>query len=132
MKRSYSIFLIAGLVLVTTMIWYLTSYKNFKPTDLLHFGIVAVLVLFAIFVGFKKRANQKRGEPAEDELSKRILQKTAALSYYISLYIWVFILFIKDRISFNDNELIGAGVVAMAVTFGITWLFVNFRGIRNE
>lgn len=100
--------------------------------DLFHFGVITLIVGFAVFVGLKRLRSEKRGEPVEDELSKKILQKTAAISYYISLYIWVFLIFLKGRVKFETEELLGTGILAMAVTFGITWLIFNFKGIKND
>ncbi|HBE42048.1 MAG TPA: hypothetical protein DDW27_12740 [Bacteroidales bacterium] len=132
MKKSLIVFIVAGLVLLSAGLWFFTSARDFKPMDLLHFGVILVVVGFALFIGFKRLSNAKRGEPAEDELSKKILQKTAAVSYYISLYIWVFLIFIKDRIEFDTEELLGTGILAMALTYGVTWLIINFRGIKND
>jgi peptidoglycan/LPS O-acetylase OafA/YrhL len=73
-----------------------------------------------------------RGEPAEDELSKKLLLKTAAWSYYVSLYLWVAMLFIKDRVNLDTEEILGAGILGMAASFAICWLILNFRGIKNE
>jgi peptidoglycan/LPS O-acetylase OafA/YrhL len=132
MKKSLIVFIVAGLVLLATGIWFFTSMNEFTPMDLLQYGVIILIVAFAIFVGVKKLRNVKRGEPAEDELSKKILQKTAAISYYVSLYIWVFLLSFKDRIKWDTDELIGAGILAMAVTFGISWVIINFKGIKND
>lgn len=132
MKKAIIVFIVTGLVLLTAVLWYFSSPAGFNTMDLLHGGIILILLGFAVFVGFKRLSNARRGEPAEDELSKKILQKTAALSYYVSLYIWVFLIFLKDRVSFDTEELLGTGVLAMAVTFGITWLVLNFTGIRND
>lgn len=132
MKKSLIVFIISGLVLMTTGLWFFTSVKEFNTMDLLHFGVITLIVGFAVFVGFKRLGNAKRGEPVEDELSKKILQKTAAISYYISLYIWVFLIFLKDRVKFETEELLGTGILAMAVTFGISWLILNFKGIKND
>ena len=132
MKKSLIVFIVAGLVLLSAGLWYITSAENFKPMDLLHFGVILLVVGFALFIGFKRLSNAKRGEPAEDELSKKILQKTAAVSYYISLYIWVFMIFLKDRIEFDTEELLGTGILAMALTYGVTWLILNYTGIRND
>lgn len=131
MKRSIIVFIIAGLVLLTSGLWFFTSYSDLNKTDVLHYAIIILLVVFALFVGIQRLRNAKRGEPVEDELSKKILLKTAALSYYISLYIWVFLIFIKDRIEFDTEQLLGTGILAMAVTFAISWLFMNFRGLKN-
>lgn len=132
MKKSLIVFIVAGLVLLSAGLWFFTSAKNFKPMDLLHFGVILLVVGFALFVGFKRLRSVKRGEPAEDELSKKILRKTAAVSYYISLYIWVFMIFIKDRIEFDTEELLGTGILAMALTYGVTWLILNYRGMKND
>lgn len=132
MKKSLIVFIVAGLVLMTTGLWFFTSFENFNKMDLLHFGVITLIVGFAVFVGLKRLRSEKRGEPIEDELSKKILQKTAATSYYISLYIWVFLIFLKDRVKFETEELLGTGILAMAVTFGIAWLILNFKGIKND
>lgn len=132
MKKSLIVFIVAGLVLISAGLWFFSSAKELNPMDLLHFGVIALIVGFAVYVGFKRLSSAKRGEPVEDELSKKILQKTAAISYYISLYIWVFLIFLNDRVKFETEELIGIGIIAMAVTFGITWLIINFKGIRND
>ncbi|HDZ42294.1 MAG TPA: hypothetical protein ENH59_11545 [Bacteroidetes bacterium] len=131
MKRSIIVFLVACLVLLSAGLWIFISFTEMNPMDLLHFAIIIILVAFAFFVGFKRLSNARRGEPAEDELSKKVLQKTAAISYYISLYIWVFMIFIRDRIEFDTEQLLGTGVLAMAITFAISWVVINFRGIKN-
>lgn len=132
MKKSLIVFIVAGLVLMATGLWFFSSVKEFNSMDLLHFGVIILIVGFAVFVGFKRLSNVKRGEPVEDELSKKVLQKTAAVSYYVSLYIWVFIIFLKDRVKFETEGLLGIGILAMAVTFGISWLIINFKGIKND
>jgi peptidoglycan/LPS O-acetylase OafA/YrhL len=131
MKKPVLVFFVAGLVLLSTVIWFIMSLRSFRPVDMVHFGVIILVIGFALFVGVKRLGNYKRGEPPEDELSKKVLQKTAAISYYISLYIWVFLIFLKDRVTFDTEELLGTGILAMAVTFGITWFVLNFRGIRN-
>lgn len=132
MKRPVIIFIVAALVIISTGLWFYNSMQGFNSMDLLQFGVIFMLVAFALFLGIKRLRSVKRGEPAEDELSKKVLQRTAAISYYISLYIWVFLIWLKDRVTFDTEELLGTGILAMAVTFGITWLVLNYRGIRNE
>ena len=132
MKKSIIVFVIASLVLITTGLWLVKSFDDFKPMDLLHVGVIILIVAFALFIGYKRLTSEKRGEPSEDELSKKILLKASSVSYYISLYIWVFLIFLKDRITFDTEELLGTGILAMAITFGVSWLIFHKRGIRNE
>ncbi len=132
MKKSLVLFVIAGLVLLTSGLWLFKSFELLNAMDYLHFGVITLIFGFAIFIGLKRLGSEKRGEPLEDELSKKILQKTAAISYYISLYIWVFLIFLKDRVEFETEELLGTGIIAMAATFGISWLILNSKGIKND
>jgi peptidoglycan/LPS O-acetylase OafA/YrhL len=132
MKRAVVLFFIIAVVLISTVLWLMKVDTAFKPFDLLTVGVILIVVGFALFVLYRRVASAKQGEPAEDELSKKVLQKTAALSYYISLYLWVAMLFIKDRVSLDTEELIGAGILGMALSFAICWVILNFRGIRNE
>lgn len=132
MKKSYLVFLVSGLVMLSVIIWLISSGTSVKMVDIWQ-GLVIILVVgFALFIGVKRLKSERRGEPAEDELSKKVLQKTAAWSYYVSLYLWVAVLFIKDRVELDSEELIGTGIIGMALSFAVCWLIINFTGIRNE
>lgn len=132
MKKSLIVFIVVGLVLLTTGLLLFKSFELLSTMDFLHIGIITLIVGFAVFIGFKRLRSEKRGEPAEDELSKKILQRAAAISYYISLYIWVILIFLKDRVEFETEELLGSGILAMAATFGISWLIIKSKGIKND
>jgi peptidoglycan/LPS O-acetylase OafA/YrhL len=132
MKKAIIVFIVAALVIISIVLWIYSSPMGFKQVDWMHLGIIILLVGFAVFVGYKKLSNAKRGEPAEDELSKKIIQKTAALSYYVSLYFWVLLIFLNDRINLDTEELLGTGILGMAVSFAVCWMIFNFRGLRNE
>jgi peptidoglycan/LPS O-acetylase OafA/YrhL len=132
MKRSYLLFLVAGLVTVSVAYWLFSLSEPKGTTDSIHFFVIGLLVVFALFIGYKRLVSEKRGEPTEDELSKQILRKAAALSYFISLYVWVILLFLKDRLTMDTEQLIGTGILGMGVVFALSWLIINFRGIRHE
>jgi peptidoglycan/LPS O-acetylase OafA/YrhL len=132
MKRGIIVLIVSALVLITTGMWFFSATEKFKPFDLVGFGIIILVVLFAVFIGYKRLSSAKRGEPPEDELSKKVMQKTSALSYYISLYLWLAIMYFSDKIDYETHTVIGAGILGMAVVFAICWLVFNFRGIRNE
>jgi peptidoglycan/LPS O-acetylase OafA/YrhL len=131
MKKTILVFVIAVLVLLTVGLWIFSSTK-LKPVDLVSFGVIILVVAFAVLFGFKRLSSARRGEPAEDELSKKVMQKTASLSYYISLYLWLAIMYFSDKFNYETHTYIGAGILGMAITFAICWLVINFRGMRNE
>jgi peptidoglycan/LPS O-acetylase OafA/YrhL len=132
MKKAVLVFVIAALVLITCGIWFFSSSASFTPLNLFNFGVIFLVVGFAIYFGFKRLISAKRGEPAEDELSKKIMRKTAAMSYFISLYLWLALMYFSDRINLETHSVIGIGILGMAITFAICWLVFNFRGIKNE
>ncbi len=132
MKRGIIVFIVAALVLFTTGLWLFTATEKFKPFELVGFGILILVVLFALFIGFKRISSAKKGEPPEDELTKKVMQKTSSISYYISLYLWLAIMYFSDRLDYETHTVIGAGILGMAVVFAVCWLVFNFKGVRNE
>ena len=94
--------------------------------------ILSVVVVFAIIVGVRRFKSLKQGEPAEDEYSKKIMQKTAAYSFYVSLYLWLAVSYFSEGSEMDTQQVIGLGVVGMAIVFVVSWVFVKLLGLRNE
>ncbi len=132
MKRGVIALLVSATVLATTALWFFGMEKSVNSHDILSFGIIIVLVGFGIWFAIRRFSSAYKGEPQEDELSKRIVQKTAAWSYYISLYMWVFMIWLKDRVTMDTEEVLGAGILSMAVIFMLCFIFHRLRGLRHE
>ena len=132
MKRGFIALLVSLTVLATTAFWFFGIEKKVSAPEVLTFMIIVVLVGFGLFFAYRRFASAQRGEPQEDELSKKVLQKTAAWSYYISLYMWVFMIWLKDRVTLDTEQVLGAGILSMAVIFFACWIIIRLRGIRNE
>jgi peptidoglycan/LPS O-acetylase OafA/YrhL len=132
MKKTRILFIVSALVLITTGLWIFSGSSEINPTELVSLGVIVLVVVFALFVGYKRLTSVKKGEPAEDEMSKKVMQKTSSLSYYISLYLWLAIMYFSDKLNYEIHTIIGAGILGMAVIFAVCWLFFNFRGVRNE
>ncbi|MCI0523364.1 MAG: hypothetical protein L0Y37_06900 [Bacteroidales bacterium] len=132
MKRALIALAVSLIVLVTTALWFFKVEKSITGPEVLTFGIIIVLVGFGLYFAYMRFTGAQRGEPPEDELSKRMLQKSAAWSYYISLYMWVFMIWLKDRVTLDTEQVLGAGILSMAVIFFLCWIVIRIRGIRNE
>ena len=132
MKKSVIVFIIAALVLITAFIWILSGSGPVKPMELVNIAVIVIVVLFALFFGYKRISSSRKGEPPEDELSKRVMQKASSLSYYISLYLWLAIMYFSEDLNYETHTIIGAGILGMALVNAVCWLVFNFRGIRNE
>ncbi len=93
------------------------------------FGIVAIFGLFFIY---KQIDSFRKGEPSKDELSSLIRQKASSLSFYVSLYYWLIISYFSDRINLETEQLIGYGIVGMAIIFGLIWAIIKLIGLKNS
>ncbi|MEZ4996001.1 MAG: hypothetical protein R2758_00480 [Bacteroidales bacterium] len=132
MKRGIVALLVSVTVLASTAYWFFGTEKSVNAGEILSFGIIIILVGFGIWFAVRRFSSAHKGEPQEDELSKRLVQKTAAWSYYISLYMWVFLIWLKDRVTMDTEEVLGAGILSMAVIFMLCFIFHRLRGLRHE
>ena len=132
MKRTFLTFIVAALVLITTLFWAFNADISGNIQEIIMIGTVFILVGFAVYIGITRARSHLKNEPAEDELSKKIMIRTSSLSYYISIYFWLFLMYISDRSTLETHTMIGAGILGMAVIFFLSWLWIKFRGIKNE
>lgn len=132
MKKTVLTFVIAFLVLATVILWMTKSVNHLSFSEILQFGIILILVGFGIYIGIRRLKSNIKGEPAEDELSKKVMQKTAALSFYISLYMWLIMIYLSDKTNYETDTIIGAGILLMAITYFICWIVLHFTGMKNE
>jgi hypothetical protein len=131
MKKSYLVLIISVLVLGSTVLWIVSTKSPLGFTGIIQFGIILAIVGFGLFIGLSRLKSEKSGEPAEDELSKKILQKASSASYYISLYVWLGVMYYSDKTKLETHTLIGAGILGMAVVFCVCWIFYKVRGMKD-
>jgi len=126
MKKERIMAAFAVLVTATILVWLLNSERVENVRSILMIGIPVVILIFAILVVVKRWKAAKNKLPAEDELSKRIQQRGAATSFYVSLYLWLALMFFEENIDLERSTLIGAGIVGMAIIYALSWLFHRY------
>jgi xanthine/uracil permease len=131
MKRTVLMFVISALVLATLGLWALKGHLAGNIPEIVMAGIVLIVVGFAVFVGLSRLRSHRLGEPGEDELSKTVMTKASSLAYYISIYLWLFVMYISDKTTLEAHTLVGAGIAGMAVVFVLCWLGVKLFGMKN-
>jgi hypothetical protein len=131
MKKSFPALIISTLVLISTVLWVTSSKTTLNFGSIAQIGIILVVISIGAYVGITRLKSEKRGEPAEDEMSKKILQKASSTSYYISLYVWLGVMYYSDKTKLETHSLIGAGIVGMAIVFCACWVFYKIRGMRD-
>jgi hypothetical protein len=132
MKKIIPLLVISLLVLGTTLLWFMNSGGRVNLAESWHFIIILVIVVFAGYILYNRLTSLRRGEPAEDELSKQILRRASSIAYYISLYLWVAMIVVNDRMKIDTEELLGSGILGMGLIWVVLVIFYKVRGIRHE
>ena len=110
-------------VLVTLIMWWVRAGSSLETKGSFMIAIQVVVVVFAVFFAFRRLKSAKQNLPTEDEMSKKILRRGAATSYYVSMYMWLAFMFFEERIDLERSTLIGAGILGMAVIYALSWIY---------
>ena len=129
-------FSVAALLLASMGYWI---FNTTKPFNGFAYGIIGAMLLvvgFVIYTGIQALKDAKSGLSPVDELSKRIAEKAAATTFKISIYMWLFDLFILDFFnvdSVNKAKLVIAiGMVGMTLIFLFIRLYFSRAGIDEN
>ena len=104
----------------------------FMYAEIIYIGILAIFFILGIYFGIKRITASNEGFPEEDELSRKIVQKAGAMSFYISFCFWIIALYMLLNNIADPRLLFGFGFVGSAMTFVVTWSVLNNRGIADE
>jgi uncharacterized membrane-anchored protein len=131
MKRTILMFVISALVVATLALWVFKGHIAGNTQELIMVGTALVIVGFAVYLGMSRLRSHRLREPAEDELSKKVMTRASSLAYYVSIYLWLFVMYVSDKTTLPTHSLIGTGILGMAVVFLLCWLGVRFFGTKN-
>ncbi|MCK5040136.1 MAG: hypothetical protein KAR87_04170 [Candidatus Aenigmarchaeota archaeon] len=124
--------IITAIVILTSLLFAGTLLAKGKTIDMiLPIGIIVIIGLFMIPFVKRRFFDVKKGFPFEDERSKKIMNRTAAYAYYMSLYWLLAIGFASSNewIYFRDiPQAISTGIIGMAIIFGMCYFMVNRKG----
>jgi len=130
--KSSLIFIIAASVTASLGFWvYYVMKGSLALTDIFQFSIILILIVFALYIGIKRIQSERKGQPAEDELSKKVLSKAASFAFYLSLYMWLAISYLSDSKSMATHTWIGTGIVCMSLLFALSWIYHRIKGVNE-
>lgn len=132
MKRTILITVIALLVIVSFIIWITSSELSFDFGTALMILIPVVILAFAVIKVVQGVSDARNQMPAEDELSKMIMLRTGSTSFQLSLFLWLVIGSVEDRIDLEGHTIIGAGILGMAILFALSWIYHRFIRRRHD
>jgi hypothetical protein len=112
-----------------------TTYSKLESLTFFDMGVAVFVVLVTIsgiVIARAKLRDEKKGLPADDELSQLIKEKAGARAFAGSFYIWLFVLLFFSNSSLDLEVIIGGGVMAMGVLFMVFWIYLKKSGVGVE
>ena len=137
MKKIFLPLAVLAYVLVLAGIWIFQNGETDNQTTpvYLEYILIGTIILFlsiGLYLWRKRIKKYKQGFSIEDELSKKITRKAAAVAYFISIFLWLALICLQAKFEFNQNHILGYGLIGMVLSFVGCWLFFNFKGIGDE
>jgi peptidoglycan/LPS O-acetylase OafA/YrhL len=126
MKKTILLLVIALMVVVTLIIWIANAERSFDFVAILMIIIPAVVLTYAAIMLVRGISDAKNRLPAQDELTKLIMQRTGATAFQLSLFLWLVIGGMEDRIPLEGQTLINAGILGMAILFSLSWVYHRY------
>lgn len=130
MKKSYLFLAIPVIVILGVLVWFI--YANQGNSSSVQYYIIILLVSFALFLGYRRFKAEKKGQPAEDEFSKKLTRKASSISYYISLYYILSLIYFSEKYRLEAHTALSYAIMGMAVIFAVSWVVIYFKGMKNE
>ena len=131
-KIVLPVFFITFVVILAAIQIFQTGINNNKPvSEYIFIGVIVTLFLVGIILSIKRLKSTKQGLPEEDEMSIKTFNKAASISFYISLLIWLIIIYVLRNDIGNTNVIIGYGIIGMALTFILNIIYFQIRGIND-
>lgn len=129
-KTLFSFIPLLGIIALIAF-WVFKATKPFNIETYFVLGLVALIIGISLYFKITSYKSEKAGLTAEDELSKRVKEKSAAKAFNWSIYMWLFILFLVDMEP-RENIIIGLGIIGMGLIFFLNWLYLSKEGISDE
>ncbi|MBT8221291.1 MAG: hypothetical protein KJP00_15795 [Bacteroidia bacterium] len=123
--------LATGTVTFVAGMWLYFSRATMGAFEYAVAGFVLMTVIFGFVVGLKKLSDEKKGFPADDELSISIKLKAGAMAFLCSFYLWTFVMIFLSGSNMDVEVIIGIGVLGMAVLFLGFWTYYSQKGIGD-
>jgi phosphatidylglycerophosphate synthase len=130
MKKSYLFLAIPVIVILGVLVGFV--YANQGNSSSVQYYIIILLVTFALFLGFRRFKAEKKGQPAEDEFSKKLTRKASSISFYISLYLLLALNYLSDKMKLEAHTALSYAIIGMASIFAVSWGLIYLIGMKDE
>lgn len=129
-------FSVAAFILGLLGFWIFKTSEPFNEFAYSIIGVMLLIIGFIIYTGIQALKDARSGLNPIDELSRAINDKAAAISFRISIYMWLFGLLAIDVFSVDSGNkaklVIAIGMVCMTLLFIIVRLYLSKVGIDEN
>ena len=126
MKNAVLTVVLTLTVIAGVIVWLTSPGVEINLLEILMIPGLILVVGFALYLAYRRFRSARQNLPAEDEMSKNILRRGAATSYYLSLYLWLAIMMFEEKIDLERSSLMGAGIMGMAIIFALSWVYHRY------
>ncbi|MBN1132424.1 MAG: hypothetical protein JXR52_02930 [Bacteroidales bacterium] len=132
MKKTLLMVLVALTVIAGMILWLVLPGKTMDVQEVLMIAGIVLLLGFSLFLAFRRFRDARQKFPAEDEMSKKIMKSTGATSYYISIYFWLILMLLEEKLPEDTHTVIGIGIMGMAMIFALSWIYHTYFSRKHE
>ena len=125
--KSFLVFYCSFLILALAGIGLYQNNTLPRFMEYLHICFLIGIVGIGLFQGYLMFRSRKLEQPADDELSLKILQRAAQISYLVSLNVWAILIYAGSKTDVDPFILLGTGIICMVVVFVVSWLILKSR-----
>ena len=125
--RTFLVFYFSFMILALAGIGLYQNNKLPRFMEYLHICLMVFIVAIGLYQGFLMLRSRKLKQPADDELSLKVLHRAAMISYLISLNVWAILIYVGSKTEVDPFILFGTGILSMVVVFAVSWVIMKAR-----
>jgi peptidoglycan/LPS O-acetylase OafA/YrhL len=125
--RTFLVFYFSFLILALAGIGLYQNNSLPRFMEYLHICFMIFIVAIGLYQGYLMLRARKLEQPADDELSLKVLHRAAMISYLVSLNVWAILIYVGSKTEVDPFILFGTGILSMTVIFAVSWLIMKTR-----
>ena len=125
--KTFLVFYFSFLILALAGIGLYQNNSLPRFMEYLHICFMIFIVAIGLYQGYLMLRARKLEQPADDELSLKVLHKAAMISYLVSLNVWAILIYVGSKTEVDPFILFGTGILSMTVIFAVSWVIMKTR-----
>ena len=125
--KTFLVFYFSFLILALAGIGLYQNNSLPRFMEYLHICFMIFIVAIGLYQGYLMLRARKLEQPADDELSLKVLHRAAMISYLVSLNVWAILIYVGSKTEVDPFILFGTGILSMTVIFAVSWVIIKTR-----